>query len=68
MESIEYFTKEKSFQDKNIIISGATGGIGRHITESLIKCGAKVIILGRNDKKILDIFSKNNIIYIRKVC
>jgi short-subunit dehydrogenase len=60
MESIDYFTKEQSFLNKNILITGATGGIGRQVTESLLKCGAKVIIMSRSDKKTADVFSKND--------
>jgi NAD(P)-dependent dehydrogenase (short-subunit alcohol dehydrogenase family) len=58
MESIDYFTKERSFKGKNVVITGATGGIGSLVTEALIRCGAKVIAVGRNEKKILTKFEK----------
>lgn len=62
MESIDYFNKEKSFQNKNVIITGATGGIGSQIAESLLKSGANVAVLGRNDRKIIEVFSKTLLI------
>ena len=58
MESIDYFNKERSFKNKNIIVTGASGGIGSLVTEALIKCGAKVIAVGKNEKKILTKFEK----------
>jgi NAD(P)-dependent dehydrogenase (short-subunit alcohol dehydrogenase family) len=58
MESIEYFTKEESFKGKNVIITGSCGGIGALLTEALIMCGAKVMAVGRNEKKIIEKFGK----------
>src|SRR5689334_8207242 len=58
MESIEYFSKEGSFKDKNIIVTGAYGGIGSLVTEALLRCGAHVIAVGRNEKKMLTKFEK----------
>lgn len=58
MESIDYFVKESSFVGKNVLVTGASGGIGGQIAEAFIKSGANVIVIGRNDKKILDKFSK----------
>lgn len=41
-----------SFYDKNIVITGATGGIGRELTSILGKMGAKLFIGSRNEKKL----------------
>jgi 3-oxoacyl-[acyl-carrier protein] reductase len=58
MESIDYFSKEGSFKGKNIVITGAYGGIGSLVTEALLRCGARVIAVGRNEKKMLTKFEK----------
>lgn len=56
MESIDYFVKEGSFKGKNIVITGATGGIGSILTDAFLKSGARVTAIGRNEKKLLDKF------------
>jgi NAD(P)-dependent dehydrogenase (short-subunit alcohol dehydrogenase family) len=38
--------------NKNILVSGATSGLGLSLTEFLLKNGCKVIALGRNDSNI----------------
>ncbi len=58
MESEDYFKKENLFTGKNVVVTGASGEIGCLVVESLMKCGAKVIAVGRNEKKIFDKFSK----------
>lgn len=58
MESIDYYTKEETFRGKNVVITGASGGIGFPLAETLILCGARVIAVGRNEKKILEKFNK----------
>lgn len=35
-------------QGRVVVMTGATGGLGRHVTRNLIKCNAKVIMLERN--------------------
>lgn len=42
----------KNFEGKKIVITGATGGIGREICKILIKNGAKLILLGSNEEKL----------------
>ena len=47
----------------NVVISGATSGIGRGATEAMTKLGANVIALGRNPAKLAALkqeVSKNN--------
>ena len=58
MESVEYFSKEGQFRDKNIIVTGSTGGIGSIVVESLVKCGANVIAVARNEKKVIEKFGR----------
>ena len=41
-----------SFQNKKILITGASSGIGREISIQLAKLGAKVILLARNEEKL----------------
>lgn len=41
-------------KDKIILVTGGTGGIGYAIAKQSIHCGAKVIIAGTNEKKLLD--------------
>jgi len=58
MDSIKYFKNEKSFKGKNIIITGITGGIGSKVCDALIKLGANVIGVCRNEKKFIDKYSQ----------
>lgn len=39
-------------QDRQVLLSGATGGIGWAIAERLAEAGAKLILLGRNEAKL----------------
>ena len=39
-------------KDTNIILTGATGGIGSSILENLILTGANVLATGTNDEKL----------------
>ena len=39
-------------KDTNIILTGATGGIGNSILENLILIGANVIATGTNENKL----------------
>lgn len=45
-------------KDKIILISGATGVLGSHITEHLAQRGAQVIVLGRNPEKVDNLVQK----------
>jgi len=35
----------KDFKDQNVIITGGTGGIGAKVARTLLKNGAKVVLL-----------------------
>jgi|GEM_PF-1631307 len=39
------------FKEKNVIITGPTGGIGKGMTERFAREGASVIVVGRNEEK-----------------
>lgn len=57
MESIDFFGNSNNtnyYKGKNILITGATGGIGSIVTESLVKLGANVVAISRSEKKIYD--------------
>lgn len=41
-----------SFQNKKILITGASSGIGREISIQLTKLGAKVVLVGRDEEKL----------------
>ena len=60
--TIKTFLKEKTFEGKNVIVTGGTGGIGSRIAESFLKCGAKVVVISKTEKKVLTKFGnlKNN--------
>ena len=40
------------FSGKKILITGASGGIGRELSKSFLENGADVIITGTNSKKL----------------
>ncbi len=44
------------FENKRILVIGATGLIGNHLVRRLLDEKAKVIIVGRNEEKIKDVF------------
>ena len=47
-----------SLKNKNIILTGSTGGIGMSILEKLVNSGANVIATGTNEEKLKSITSK----------
>lgn len=46
-----------SLKEKNIIITGASSGIGRQCAVSCSQMGARIIIIGRNQEKLQQTFS-----------
>jgi NAD(P)-dependent dehydrogenase (short-subunit alcohol dehydrogenase family) len=60
-----------SLQDKNILITGASSGIGRKCAILCNKMGASVIIIGRQEDKLSEVNShlngKNNLLYIQDI-
>jgi 3-oxoacyl-[acyl-carrier protein] reductase len=56
----------KDLQNKNIIVTGASGGIGNSIVEKLNECGANVLASGTRLEKLEELKSKFNKIKILK--
>jgi len=50
---------------KCILVTGATGGIGKEIVTTCLSLGAKVIAIGRNVQKLEEIKSNNNLMIIK---
>lgn len=48
----------KPFEDSVVLVSGASGLIGRHLVDELLNSGAVVIALGRSMKKLEKSFSE----------
>ena len=56
-----------NLENKNIILTGSTGGIGNSIVETLTSLKAKVIVTGTNEKKLEELKNKyTNAIAIRQ--
>ena len=53
-------------KNKNIIVTGASGGIGNSIVQNLHEKGANILASGTNDKKLDDLKSKFKNIIIKK--
>ncbi len=53
-------------KDKNIIVTGASGGIGNSIVEKLVESGANVLASGTKIEKLEELKSKFNKIKIQK--
>lgn len=47
--------------NKNVLVAGATGGIGSHLVKLLVDSSAKVYITGRDADKLKDLAKKHNI-------
>jgi 3-oxoacyl-[acyl-carrier protein] reductase len=56
----------KDLKNKNIIVTGASGGIGNSIVEKLNECGANVLASGTRLEKLEELKSKFNKIKILK--
>jgi 3-oxoacyl-[acyl-carrier protein] reductase len=56
----------KDLENKNIIVTGASGGIGNSIVEKLYDCGANVLASGTRLEKLEELKSKFNKIKILK--
>jgi len=57
---VKYFIME-TLNGKNILVVGATGGIGSRVTKLLVSSGAKLFLAGRNVDKLLKVATENNI-------
>jgi 3-oxoacyl-[acyl-carrier protein] reductase len=56
----------KDLENKNIIVTGASGGIGNSIVEKLNDCGANVLASGTRSEKLEELKNKFNKIKILK--
>ena len=56
----------KSLENKNIIVTGASGGIGNSIVEKLYECNANILATGTRIEKLEELKSKFNKIKILK--
>ena len=45
-----------TFENKKVLITGATGLVGRHLTKKLVDSGANVIAVGRSKEKLEKVF------------
>jgi len=56
-----------NLENKNIIITGATGGIGFSIVDTLISLKANLLVTGTNEKKLNELKNKyKNIVIIKQ--
>ena len=55
-----------NLKNKNIIVTGASGGIGNSIVETLSMCGANIVASGTNEEKLEKLKSKFDDIKILK--
>jgi len=55
-----------NLKNKNIIVTGASGGIGNSIVETLSMCGANIVASGTNEEKLEKLKSKFDGIKILK--
>jgi NAD(P)-dependent dehydrogenase (short-subunit alcohol dehydrogenase family) len=56
MESLDFYSRQSNncFKEKNILVTGGTGDIGKKVVDSLIKLGARVVVISRSEKKIFE--------------
>ena len=52
LANITYCTQFELLNEKRILITGGSSGIGYYIAKKSLECGANVIITGRDEKKL----------------
>ena len=55
-----------NLENKNIILTGATGGIGSSILDTVISLNANVVATGTNEKKLEELKKYENLICIKQ--
>ena len=55
-----------NLENKNIIVTGATGGIGNSIVETLLSLNCKLLVTGTNEKKLEQLKNKHGKIIVIK--
>ncbi len=56
-----------NLKDKNIILTGATGGIGTSILDVLVNAGANILATGTNETKLENINNKYKNVEVKKM-
>ncbi len=56
-----------NLKDKNIILTGATGGIGKSILDVLVNAGANILATGTNETKLEKINNKYKNVEVKKM-
>ena len=56
--NISYINYGEILKDKKVLITGGGNGIGLSIAKKCIELGAKVVITGRNDKKLSSVIEE----------
>ena len=55
-----------NLNNKKVLITGATGGIGKNIVEKFLSLGAKIVASGTNEEKLNSLKKNYSEIYIEK--
>jgi len=55
-----------NLKNTNVVLTGATGGIGNSILEKLLEAEANVLATGTNDEKLNAIKNKHNLVKVEK--
>lgn len=61
MESLAYKSFYDSYKNKNVLITGATGGIGSKLTQILSQLQANICIMSRSKDKIDEVFGRSKL-------
>ena len=56
-----------NLKDKKILITGATGGIGKSLVEKFYNFGSKIIATGTNQEKLTNLKKKLDIKLSKKI-
>ena len=54
-----------NLEKKTILVTGATGGIGKEVVSNCLSLGAKVFAIGRNLQKLNDLVENKNLVLIK---
>jgi len=54
-----------NLKDKRILVTGATGGIGKEIVSNCLSLGAKVFAIGRNIQKLSELKGSKNLVIVK---
>ena len=55
-----------NLKNTNVVLTGATGGIGNSILEKLVNAEANVVATGTNDEKLSKIKNKHQSVKVEK--